>query len=59
MYQKKLPYISQEILLFVQNLVVHFQLVAQVGNVLFKSLVGFPGTKQTYEPTYFQKMGCG
>ena len=38
MYQKKLPYISQEILLFVQNLVVHFQLAVQIRNVLFISL---------------------
>jgi hypothetical protein len=40
MYQpKKLSYISKEVLLFAQSLVVHVQLAAQVGNVLIKSLL--------------------
>ena len=34
-----ISYISKEVLLFAQSLVVHVQLDAQVGNVLIKSLL--------------------
>jgi hypothetical protein len=33
-----MSYISNEVLLFAQNLVVHVQLATQVGNVLFINL---------------------
>ena len=51
--KKKQCYISYEVLLFAQNLLVHVQLSAQVSNVLFinffvRSQALSPSKKQTY-----------
>jgi hypothetical protein len=58
--QEKISYVSYEVFLFTQNLVVHVQLAAQISKVLFINLfVGSqalpPGKgKQTHEPTYMK-----
>jgi hypothetical protein len=36
-YQQEIAHVSYEVLLFAQNVVVHIQLGAQVGNVLVKN----------------------